>query len=111
MGVKDCCWLILLSWCPKTEKSPASLPVAVAKLYGPLNGEGTEMPWYKVVKINPGGKGLLFDGREFSRHLFRNQSRPSESGAGADLHRAAPQGGRERAVEEGTGRKEEEEEK
>jgi hypothetical protein len=55
-----------------------SLPVEVTKLYGPFDGGGA-MPWYKVVKIDPKGRGLLFNGIEFSRHQFRTKADPVEA--------------------------------
>ncbi len=37
------------------------------------------MPWYKVVKINPGGKALLFDGEDFSRHSLATKADPQKA--------------------------------
>jgi hypothetical protein len=34
------------------------------------------MPWYKVVKIDQKGRGLLFDGIQFSRWMFRTKADP-----------------------------------
>jgi hypothetical protein len=34
------------------------------------------MPTYRVLRIDPGGRGVMFDGRNISIHMFRTKADP-----------------------------------